>query len=73
MDGPLSRRRDHDAGWAARRLRGLACLVTAIPGLSGTLNYFIFDSARNLERAAGMATSHLRVRTFTIDTALVRD
>ena len=24
----------------------LACVVTAIPGLGGTLNYFIFDSAR---------------------------
>src|ERR1700747_2635534 len=24
----------------------VACLVTAIPGLSGTLNYFIFDSTR---------------------------
>jgi membrane associated rhomboid family serine protease len=24
----------------------LACIVTAIPGLAGTLNYFVFDSAR---------------------------
>jgi membrane associated rhomboid family serine protease len=24
----------------------LACIVTAIPGLGGTLNYFVFDSAR---------------------------
>src|SRR5438034_9183404 len=24
----------------------LACSLTAIPGLSGTLNYFVFDSAR---------------------------
>src|SRR3954470_23827866 len=24
----------------------LACIVTAIPGLAGTLDYFIFDSAR---------------------------
>jgi hypothetical protein len=24
----------------------LACILTAIPGLGGTLNYFVFDSAR---------------------------